>query len=94
MIAHLKRKADLRLPHAFAAALAPAVQEENDGPVAVIVPPILFGQVDLEAVAHALVRELPVEETGLLRGSWGVRPGVRRGAVRGHEQKQCPKAKK
>jgi hypothetical protein len=46
VVAHLLGQADLGLPHAFGAALAAAVQEEDDGPLPMVVAAPLFGQVD------------------------------------------------
>ena len=50
MIAHRLGEADLGLPHAFGAALAAPVEEQNDGPLPMVVAPPVFGEVDLEAI--------------------------------------------
>ena len=72
MIAHRLGKADLRLPHAFGAALAAPVQRENDRPLLAVVAAPVFGQVDLKAVGDASKFDSAVQEAGLLRrlGSW------------------------
>ncbi len=66
VVAHRCGQADLRLPHAFGAALAAAVEKEDDGPLPVVVAPPVFGQVDLEAIGDAVELEGAIEEAGFL----------------------------
>jgi hypothetical protein len=78
-------EADLRLVHAVGAALARAVEEEDDGPGAVRI--VLPGQIDNVAVAGAVEEESAVEEPCVL-GLRGRPRGLRwrrgrRGGVRG-----------
>jgi hypothetical protein len=67
MVAHRLGKADLGLPHAFGAALATAVEGEDDGPKLVVVAPPLFGKVDDEAVGFTVEFYFSIQEAGLLR---------------------------
>ncbi len=66
MVAHRQGQADLGLPHAFGAALAASVKEQDDGPLLVVVATPVLGQVDLKPIGHAVEHELAVEETRLL----------------------------
>ncbi len=79
VIAHRFREADLGLPHAFRAALAAAVQEENDGPLPAVVAAPILGQIDLKAVGDVVEFDAAVEESRLLRrlgfGAMGFGPG-------------------
>jgi len=60
-------EAELCLPHALGAAFAPAMQEEDDGPVFSVVAPPLVRQVDLETVRRPVEHNAPVQETCILR---------------------------
>ena len=71
MVAHLQRKPDLGLEHAFRPAFAAPVQEQNDGPGLVFVAPELLGHIDLEPVGNALDLDLAIQEPGFLRGGSG-----------------------
>ena len=70
MVSHRFGDPDLRLPHSLRAALAPAVQKENDWPLLVVVPPPFFRQVNLKTISDALQNDVPVEEAGVLRWLW------------------------
>ena len=74
-------KADLGLPHALGAALAAAVEEENDGPGLAVVAAPVFGQVDLEAVGGAVELDAAIEEAGLLGRLGGTFAGCRAGGA-------------
>jgi hypothetical protein len=67
MVAHFEGQADLRLPHPFSAAFAPAVQKENDGPLFVVIAAEIFWKVDLESIGLAMQFNAAIEEPGLLR---------------------------
>ena len=70
MIAHCFGDADLRLPHSFGAALAAAVQEEDDRPFLAVIAAPLFRQIDLKTISDAVELDVPIEETGILRRLW------------------------
>jgi len=81
MIAHLEGQADLGLPHALGAALAAPVEEENDGPLTVVVAAKVFREIDLEVITGAAELKGAVQEPGLL--GWNGR-GRRSGVLAGH----------
>ena len=64
------READLGFVHTVGAALAGAMEEEDDGPGLMGVP--AFGDVDLVLVGGAVHGDGAIEEAGVLRVSCGV----------------------
>ena len=76
VVAHRFGEADLRLPHSFGAALAAAMQEEDDGPFLAVVAPPILGQVNLKAVSDAVELDAPVQESRILRGLGPGRVGL------------------
>ena len=70
MIPNGGRQANLCLPHAFGTAFSPAVQEENNGPEAVIIGLIILRKVNLETISRAVKLQRTVEKACLLRTGW------------------------
>ena len=67
VVAHRLGQPDLRLPHAFRAALAASVQKQNHRPGFTVVAAELFGKVNLKAVSNAAELNGAIEKACLLR---------------------------
>jgi hypothetical protein len=85
MVAELLGETNLGLPHAFAAAFAAAVEEEDDGGLLNLLgtgfsvvegcfrwsgPVEVLRNVDLKFVGYAVEFDGAVQETGFLRWNW------------------------
>ena len=98
VVAELGGKADLGLPHAFGTAFAAAVEEEDDGEMAMVGEfvgvAVVLREVDLELVGDAIEGDGAVEEAGFLGGGgWGgvavAAMGVRSAGGQGRESEDC-----
>jgi hypothetical protein len=61
------------------------MQEEDDGPLLVVVATPLLRQVDLEAVSYAVQFDSAIEKAGFLRGLWAGRLRLGMRADRGDQ---------
>ena len=93
VVAHRFGDPDLRLPHAFGAALAPAVQEEDDGPLLAVVAPPLLRQVNLKAVGDSVQLDAAVQESRILRWLRLGQTNLGRGCARPKQQESLPGAR-